>query len=318
MTKHTKAYLALIFICIVWGTTFLVIKIGVQYYPAFLFAGVRQAVAGTILAIAALIINKQKDLSRANILRQMLVGFLMLAMGNGLVSWGEKYIPSGVAALLCSLMPLFAVLLNLVSSKKEHFNMTIGTGLTLGIIGVGFIFRQNIADLGNTAYLAGMIATIIATCSWAVGSTINKKHGNPVNPFFNSGLQQLFGGLIMLVVSPFIEDYSGMQLWHPDGLLALAFLIIFGSVIAYAAYMYALSTLPVGVATLYAYVNPLIAVIVGYIFMNEPLNIYTAVAFITIVASVLLVNRGYRKQHRKDTYESKTVAAFPENMPAES
>ena len=155
MKSHTRAYIALIFICIVWGTTYLAIRVGVMNYPAILFAGIRQTIAGIILTIGALMVNKQMDLSRKNITRQMLVGFLMLSLGNGCVTWGEKYIPSGISALICSMMPLFAVLFNLFSSKKDHFNGTIGLGLLLGVCGVGLIFRHNIADLTNPSYIGG-------------------------------------------------------------------------------------------------------------------------------------------------------------------
>jgi drug/metabolite transporter (DMT)-like permease len=318
MAKSTKAYIALVFICITWGTTYLAIRIGVMHYPAFLFAGIRQAVAGIILITAALLINKQSDFSASNIARQMLVGFLMLSIGNGCVTWGEKYIDSGIAALLCSLMPLFAVLFNLFSSKKDHLNISIGLGLLLGVCGVGLIFRNNIAQITNPAYLGGIFSVLLATCSWAYGSIINKKNVDPVNPFLNSGMQLLFGGLFMLIMSPFIDSYKGLQLWNTDGLLALLYLIIFGSVLAYAAYMYALSALPVGIATLYAYVNPLIAVIVGYLFLKEELNIYTALAFITIAVSVYLVNKGYKKQHKESLQTQKTAEAFPESLPLES
>lgn len=176
MTKHTKAYLALIYVCIVWGTTYLAIRIGVKHYPSFLFAGVRQLLAGVILMAFAWYRSKEKDLSTKNLLRQMLVGFLMLTIGNGLVSFGMKFIPSGVSALICSLMPMFAVLFNMMSSKKDHFNGTIGLGLLLGICGVGLIFRHNIAEVTQPAYLGGIIATIVATAGWALGGTINKRY----------------------------------------------------------------------------------------------------------------------------------------------
>jgi drug/metabolite transporter (DMT)-like permease len=320
MTKHTKAYIALIFICITWGTTFLAIKVGVTYYPAFLFAGVRQSVAGIILMSVALFMSREKDLSGRNILRQMLVGFLMLTLGNGFVSWGEKFIPSGVAALICTLMPLFAVLFNLASSKKEHFNATIVFGLVLGVFGVALIFRHNIADMANPAYLWGMAATLFATASWAMGSIVNKKHERPVNPFLNSGMQLFFGGLFMLLMSPVIDDYHGFQLWNKDALLALAYVIVFGSALAYAAYMYALTALPIGIATIYAYINPLIAVIVGYVFLKEDINLYTGLAFVTIIISVFLVNRGYRQQHKEaiNNGQADIAAAFPESIPIES
>ena len=318
MKANSKAYIALIFVCIVWGTTYMAIRVGVMHYPAFLFAAIRQSVAGLILMLLALAISKNKDASASNIFRQMIIGFLMLSLGNGCVTWGEKYIPSGVAALLCSLMPLFAVSFNLFSSKKDHFNTKIGLGMLLGVCGVGLIFRNNLSEITKPQYIGGIISVMLATASWALGSVINKKNTNPVNPFFNSGLQLFFGGLFMFVMSPFIDNYQGIQLWNKDGLLALAYLIAFGSVLAYAAYMYALSALPVGIATIYAYINPLIAVIVGWLVLNEELNIFTAFAFITIAVGVYLVNKGYRQQHINDPEKPQITAAFPESAPAES
>lgn len=313
MTKRTKAYIALVYVCIVWGTTYLAIRIGVQHYPSFLFAGIRQLMAGVILMAFALYRSRETDLSSRNILRQMLVGFLMLTVGNGLVTFGMKFIPSGVSALICSLMPMFAVLFNMMSSKKDHFNLTIGLGMALGIGGVALIFRHNIAEVTQPAYMGGIIATIVATAGWALGGTVNRRHINAVNPFFNSGLQLLFGGIFMLLISPAVDNYSGFELWNTEGVVSLIYLIIFGSAIAYAAYMFALNVLPVGVATLYAYVNPLIAVLAGYLFLKEELNIYIGMAFITIVISVFLVNRGYRNQHKQEPEDvSKLGAAFPE------
>ncbi len=314
MTKHSKAYLALIFICIVWGTTYLAIRLGVRHYPAFLFAGIRQLAAGIILVPIALYMNRQKDLSRANILRQMLMGFLMLTVGNGGVTWAEQYIPSGIAALLCSMMPIFAVLFNLGFSRKEHFNMVIGSGMLLGVGGTALIFRNNISDLANPQYLAGMLCVLLATSSWALGSALSKRVINAINPLFNAGLQLAFGGIFMLIGSPLIDDYSHLDAWNTEGLLSLIYLITFGSVAAYAAYMYSLKVLPVGIATIYAYINPLIAVVAGYLFLDEPLNMYIALAFVAIVASVYIVNLGYKKA--KTTIQ--TVEEFPEGIQAES
>jgi len=320
MTKQTKAYVALVFICIVWGTTYLAIRVGVLHYPAFLFAGIRQLAAGVILIPVALMVNRQTDLSKENILRQMLMGLLMLTIGNGGVTWAEKYIPSGIAALLCSMMPIFAVLFNLLSSRKDHFNAMIGLGMLLGFGGVALIFRQNVADLAKPEYLGGILCIFVATSGWALGSTLNKKYGKAANSIFNSGMQLTFGGIFMLFISPVADDFTGFHPWNTDGILALIYLIIFGSVLAYAAYMYVLDVLPVGIATIYAYVNPLIAVIAGYLFLGEALNLYIMLAFAAIVISVLMVNRGYRQQHRSDQLlKDRTLAdAFPENAPVES
>jgi len=209
---------------------------------------------------------------------------------------------------------------NLMSSKKDQFNAIIGLGMLLGVCGTGLIFKNNIADLANPQYLAGMLCVVGATAAWALGSTLNKRAGKIINPLFNSGLQLFFGGVFMLFISPVIDDYKGMELWNTAGILSLLYLITFGSVLAYAAYMYVLNALPVGIATIYAYINPLIAVIAGYLFLGEVLNIYIAMAFVAIVISVYLVNLGYRRQHKTDQKlaASKMAEAFPESIPAES
>jgi drug/metabolite transporter (DMT)-like permease len=314
MTQKTKAYLALIYICIVWGMTYLLIKIGVEAYPAaFFFAGTRQVIAGIILFAIGMATNKNRDYSRANIMRQAFIGFLLLTCGNGLVTWGEKHIDSGVAALICSMMPIFAVMFNLYGSKKEKFNSFIGAGLLLGLLGVVFIVKDKISFKSDSMYIYGIIGTLVATCTWAFGSVKSKKYPAPINPMFNSGLQLFFGGLFMLIISPAVDDYTDMWEWKTDGILSLIALIIFGSIIAYAAYIFALRVLPVGVTTLYAYVNPLVAVLMGYFFYSEDLNINTVFAFIAIVTGVYLVNMGYKRQHKKEE-----VLQFENNPVSES
>ncbi len=295
MTKQTKAYLALLFICVVWGTTYMAIRVGVLHYPPFLFAGVRQVVAGLVLILVGVLRERKTGLTRQAVVRQMIMGFLMLTIGNGGVTWGEKYIPSGIAALLCSLMPMFAVLFGLLSAGREKLNAGIVGGMILGFAGVGLIFRQNFGEMSDPRYLGGMAVTLLATASWAFGSTLNKKHGKASNPLFNSGMQLMFGGLFMLMISPVADDFSDFRLWDTNGVAALVYLIIFGSVLAYAAYMYVLDVLPVGVATIYAYVNPLIAVLAGSMFLAEQLNIYIFLAFVAIAVSVFFVNRGYKQ-----------------------
>jgi len=299
MSRNTKAYLALIFICIAWGTTYLAIRVGVLHFPAFLFAAIRQLVSGAIILAIGLWMSRRVDLSKSNLLHQALVGFLLITMGNGLVTWGEKYVPSGVAALICSLMPMIAVIVNLIIAKHEKINALIVVGMIVGFAGVGLIFKDDIGEIGNTKYVMGAIATLIATMSWAIGSMINKKRISLINPVFNSGLQLLFGALFLLIVSPMVDDYTGMNFFHPEVIWSMSYLIVFGSVLAYTAYMFALKELPVGIVTLYAYVNPLVAVILGYFILNEPLTWFTALAFLSIVTGVYLVNYGYRRQHKK-------------------
>lgn len=311
MSRHTKALLALAYICIIWGTTYLSIRIVVQLFPPFLFAAIRQIISGTIIIAIALMLNRKADLTKKNIIHQALIGFLLITMGNGFVSWGEKFIPSGVAALICSLMPLNAVMLNIVIAK-EKINVPIFLGLITGIIGIGLIFRDSIADLANSAYFWGMIATFMASSCWSLGSVLNKKHVSIINPIFNSGLQLCFGSIGLFILSSFMDDYSHVDLFQPAVIGNMVYLIIFGSVLAYTLYMYALKELPVGITSLYAYVNPLVAVLLGYWILNEQLTWYTAGAFATIVAGVYLVNFGYRKKHKQTAEEKAALLTIPE------
>ena len=247
---------------------------------------------------------RKADLSFKNLRHQLLVGFLLITAGNGLVTWGEKYIASGVAALICSMMPIFAVLFNLISSKQEKLNLYIVAGLLLGFTGVALIFKDNIADLANPSYIMGILAIFLATSSWALGSVFNKRKPQSTNPVFNAGLQLFFGGAFLLLFSPAIDSYEHIGMIDTDALWAMLYLIIFGSVLAYTAYMYALKELPVGLVSTYAYVNPLVAVILGNIILFEPLTLITALAFITIIIGVYLVNYGYRRQHRINTIKN--------------
>ncbi len=315
MNRQTKAYFALIFICIIWGTTYLVIKVGVLHFPAFLFAAIRQVVSAIIIMAIALGMSRKVDLSRNNLMHQALVGLLLITLGNGFVSWGEKFIPSGVAALICSMMPLITVVIGLATSKKEKINLPIVIGLILGVCGIGLIFKDNIADLANQEYMLGMAAIFVATSSWSIGSVMNKRRPQHINPTFNAGLQLLFGGIFLFIGSPFIDDYSQpMNFWNPDVLWSMVYLVTLGSVAAYTAYLYALRELPIGIVTLYAYVNPLVAVILGYFILSEQLTWFTALAFVTVVAGVYSVNYGYRKQQKQKEIEDfgdNDISALP-------
>lgn len=299
MQTKTKAWLALIFICIAWGTTYAAIKICVLAYPAFLLAGTRQLTAGIIILAIAIALKGKGDLSFRNIRHQMLVGFLMITVGNGLVSWGEKYIPSGVAALICAMMPVFAVMINLGLNKKEKLNWLIGIGMVLGFFGVALNFRDSLSDLANTKYLGGIIGTLIATLSWAFGSILGKKSQAQQHPIFNSGLQVAFGGIFLLILSLFTDDHSQADYTNIQAFWSLLYLITIGSVAAYTAYMFALKELPVGIVMTYAYVNPLVAVLLGWWWLNEPLTWVTGASFIGIVLGVYLVNLGYKREKEK-------------------
>jgi drug/metabolite transporter (DMT)-like permease len=150
-------------------------------------------------------------------------------------------------------------------------------------------------------FVIGIIALFVATFSWALGSLFNKRNANAKNSIFNAGLQIVIGGVLMLFISPFVDNYEHLELWNEEGFWAFAYLVVFGSVLAYAAYMYALKVLPVGFVTSYAYINPLVAVLLGSWMLKEPLNEYTIVAFVMIILGIFIVRSGYKKQNALQT-----------------
>jgi drug/metabolite transporter (DMT)-like permease len=297
MKNQRLAWVALAIVCIVWGTTYLALRVVVTHFPSFLFLGIRQAVAGLLLGGGLLLFGGRKWPAKGVIIRQSIGGFFMITLGNGLVGWGEKTIPSGIAALICSTMPLWVNMINLLINRNEKPNGLIYTGIICGIAGMFFIFRENLAYFGNTAYLIGIIITFTATLSWASASVWIKRVSTNTDPLMNAAIQMLSGGIWMFVFSFILEDYHHL-VWSSDVIWSLIYLIFIGSILAYGAYGYALSKLPITIVSMYAYINPMVAVILGWLILKEALNIYTAIAFVLTVSGIYLVNKGYQLRHR--------------------
>lgn len=296
--ENRKAYWALLAICIIWGTTFLAARIGVKAFPALLFMGSRHLIAGLLLG-AFCLVRKSKWPSLHAFKAQLLPGIFMVTLGNGIVGWAVKYIPSGLAALICAMMPVYVVVINLITGKGERMNYKIALGLLLGLGGLLLIFKDNLAYLGNTQYLGGILICLLSCLFWAIGSIYSKQRQTEYKDVYMNVAMQLFsGGAVLLLASWFIEDWSAVHSVPLASAGAICYLILFGSITAFVCFHYALSRLPVGVVTLYAYINPLVAMILGFIVLNEPVTLYTLLAFVVTLGGVFLVNAGYRKQAR--------------------
>ncbi|RZJ29260.1 MAG: EamA family transporter, partial [Flavobacterium sp.] len=158
MTTQTKAYIALAIVCVFWGTTYLALRIGVMHFPPFLFSAIRQCGAGLLLFLWMAVTGNLEKLSLKDIGRQALPGFLLITLGNGTIGWAEMYIPSGLAALIVCIMPVYIVIFNFVLGREKNLlNPKIITGFLLGCFGIVLIFRDNLADLGKSEYLWGVL-----------------------------------------------------------------------------------------------------------------------------------------------------------------
>lgn len=304
MTGTTKnsflAYASLAMVCIVWGTTFLAIRIGVTEFPAFLFSVIRQVIGGGILTTIMLTVGKVKWPEKQVIINQAIGGLFLITLGNGLIGYAEIYVSSGLAAIICSMMPIWVILINLVSTQDERPSLPVMFGMAMGLGGILLIFREHLAEFSNSTYTVGIFICFFSNFCWALGSVITKRRNQNSNPFLNAGLQMFFGGLFLIPLSLLFDDYSKIQ-WTPGAVYSLLYLIVIGSVIAYACYQYAIKTLPMTIVSLYAYINPLVAILLGWIILDERFNVGIAVGMMVTIGGIYIVNRSYQAKAQLKT-----------------
>jgi drug/metabolite transporter (DMT)-like permease len=286
------AYLALAAICLIWGTTYLALRVAVTQFPPFLFSLIRFLIAGAIL-IGMMVTFGKASLPTGPALRhQAIGGLLMITFGVGVVGWAEMYVSSGLAAIICSVMPVWVILINIIVTPEERPTFPILLGLLVGLTGIVMIFGEHLPEFSNDNYRNGIILAFMANICWAFGSVWIKKQNQNSNPFVNAGLQMWFGGIFLVPLSLLFDDYSRIQ-WSAEIVGVLLYMIIVGSVFAYACYSYAIKKLPMTLVSLYAYINPIVAVLLGWLILGEKLNFRIAVGIVVTIAGIYIVNRGY-------------------------
>ena len=287
------AYLALGAVCIIWGTTYLALRIGVTQFPPFLFSVMRFLCAGPILLGFMLTVGKATLPGRKSIFNQAVAGLLMVTLGISVVGWAEMYVSSGLAAIICSMMPIWVILINVSVNRNERPTFPIVLGLLIGLSGIVMIFGEHLSDFSDSRYTFGIALTFLANLSWAVGSVWTKKKNDHTNPFLNAGLQMFSGGLFLIPLSLIFDDYSTIH-WSGGVISALVYLILVGSVAGYACYLYAVKKLPMTIVSLYAYINPIVAVLLGWLVLDEKLNMRIGIAILITIAGIYIVNKGYQ------------------------
>lgn len=291
--KNIIAYLALAAVCIIWGTTYLALRVGVTQFPPFLFSAIRFLIAGPLLIGFMLTIGKASLPSKELIFHQAISGLFMVTLGVGVVGWTEMHVSSGLAAIICSVMPIWVILINLIVSKDERPTLPIIIGLAVGSSGIIMIFSEHLAEFSNSNYFIRIVVTFLANICWAFGTVWTKKKNQNSNPFLNAGLQMFFGAVFLIPVSLLFDDYSTIH-WSGEVITALIYLIFVGSILAYTCYSYAIKHLPMTLVSLYAYINPIVAVVLGWIILHEKLNFRISIGIVITVAGIYIVNRGYQ------------------------
>ena len=276
---------------VVWGSTYVAIRFAVESLPPFLMASTRFLLAGTILYTWR---RARGDAAPAGIewRSAAIIGSLLLVGGNGGVSWAEQRIPSGVASLLVGAVPLWMALLDAVRPGAQRPDWRVIVGVLVGFAGVVVLIRPAESPAGaENVDMAGVVAVLLGTLLWSVGSLYGRHAPLPQSPLLATGMQMLAGGVGLLVLGTLSGEWGRLNLEAVSArsLWGLLYLIIFGALVAFSAYTWLLRVAPTPLVSTHAYVNPLVAVFLGHFLAGESLTLRILIAATVIVGSVVLI-----------------------------
>lgn len=287
--KTILILLAFFAIYVIWGSTYLLNKIAVSELPPFKLASIRFIVAAILIFLIAKLLKVDISITKQQLKNTIIAGFLFLTLGNGVVVWALKFVDSGFAALEISAQPLVVLLLMWLIQGKKISAMSY-IGVFLGFIGIFLLVSQK-QIISKDNQLIGMIMIFGCMLSWAYGSLFVGKSDLPSNYFVNTGYQMLFGGIMLAILSlSFGEPWSSPASWSTDVLWSMVLLIAFGSVIAFTAFNFLLKEVsPEKVAT-NTFVNPIIALFLGWWILNETITLQSIIAAIVLLSGVYFIN----------------------------
>jgi drug/metabolite transporter (DMT)-like permease len=289
MPQRTKlrAYLALLAVYIFWGTTYLAIRISLEAFPPILLISVRFLFSGTLMLIGArwsgVTLPKGRELWLT-----AFFGVLILGGGNGSLVWAEQTVPSGLAALLLVTSPFWMLGLGAALPGGEKIHIPALGGILVGCLGVVLLVAPNGLNTSFSASLVnGFLILQLGCFFWCLGSILHKRSGAKAHPITSGAVQQLATGLVFLLPALVIPQHPIH--WNTRSTWALAYLVVFGSIVGYSAFLYALENLPIAVVTTYNYVNPVVAMALGWLFYREPFGKREFLAMLIIFAGVAIV-----------------------------
>jgi drug/metabolite transporter (DMT)-like permease len=292
-TLRGKALFAWVLVCLFWGSTYFAIKIGVEVLPPFLFAGLRFVAAGALLLVGALAFGDRLPRRAADWRIAAIAGVLLLAGGNAFVVWAEQYTASGVASVFVVTVALWMAFFDsVIPGGSGALGWRVIIGLGVGFLGTALLVGASPREILQ-ADLRGPIALTCASVFWSLGSIYAKRHPTESSPYVTAAIQMLAGGTVVSLAGTALGEWRS---WHLDGrgALAIGYLVVFGSIVGYSAYSYALRYAPATIVGTYAYVNPVIAVLLGWLFLHEPITRRMIVAIALTLAAVLWIQLSHK------------------------
>ncbi len=284
--------LALCWVSFFWGTTWIASKEGVKYMPALQLAAIRQFL-GAILYLSYFILKKTPWPKGKQWKTIIILSILNFVLSNGLSTWGVKYISSGLGAIIGALVPLWVVIISLFRGEKL-VKLAI-VGLVVGFVGVCVIFYEHISDFLIFDFRFGITISIISTLTWAFATLYTKKKVASFNPYFSLGIQMFISSIFLFAFLGATGSAVSLATIPVISWVSIGYLVIFGSVLTFIAYIYALQHLPAEINSIYAYINPIIAVLLGAYIFGEPLSLAIAIGGTITLFGLYLVNRSFQK-----------------------
>lgn len=296
--RFGMAALAYATVCVVWGSTYLAIRVGVQDLPPALFASFRFLTAGVILFAITRVARQRLPARGADWGTHIGAGILMLGVAAGMVFWAEQFVDSGVTAIFIVTVSLWMALFDaVIPGSRARVTWLQAVGLFVGLTGTVLLVGADLEELRRADW-RGPIALTSASAFWAIGSILLQRRPSASGPYVNSSIHMVAGGVFLLLIGTIRGEWAVLS-FTPAGVGALVYLITFGSIVGFTAYVYVLQHWPATVAGTYVYVNTVVAVFLGWLILSEPVTARTFVSMAVILAAVVWVKKGERAGWRE-------------------
>jgi drug/metabolite transporter (DMT)-like permease len=295
-------------VCLVWGSTYLFIKLGVEVLPPFFLGAVRFSIAGVILVAACLATGRRLPGDRRTFARAALVGILLLTIGNGLLNLSEQHLSSGLAALLVATFPIWTTVIARFGRGAERLGPVGWIGLAVSLGGVALLVRP--FESGVESSWTGVVAVITASLMWAIGTVYARRRLVGVDPFGASAVETLVAGPLMFGVY-FLLERGEPIVWNGQAWLAVLYLAVMGSVVGFTAFVFITAHMTSSKVGTYAYVNPVVAVLLGWVVLDERVTWRLVLGGVTILAGLLLVYLARVRERPPDRVPVEAVSSPP-------
>ena len=310
--QRLKVLLAFALVYVFWGSTYLAIGIADdEHLPPFVMCAIRFLIAGPIMMAACAVMGRNIRVTREQLTKLAVIGCLLLVGGNGGLAWAEQYVPTGFAALIIAITPIWFVLLEAFVFRGDRLSRRGISGVLLGICGIAVLFwpKFEYRDTLGVMQLICSTTLLFSSFSWAFGSVLSRRWQLAVDPFVATAWEMIFAGLGHVVVSLVTGQYKHAVFTH-RGMMAVLYLVVFGSWVGYSAYVWLLKHVPTPKVATYAYVNPIVAVFLGWLILHESIDVYIAIGSAIIVVAVALVTTA--QVHSQSQAEEEAASYAPE------